>query len=122
MTTIAELSATDLRERFPEFAAATFSDAHLSQALRTAKEISSVSSEATLYCAAHILTLRADEAAKQDGGSGIVAQERIGPKWTMYRTQARQERDVFFATSSYGRMVLTLESRNPKRVLSAFFG
>ena len=40
----------------------------------------------------------------------------------MYKTQAMNNREVFFETSSYGRMVLTLESRNPKRVLSAFFG
>lgn len=122
MTTIAELSATDLRRRFPEFGAAAHDDAALTQALRTAREITSVSSEATLYCAAHILTLRADERARQDGGSGVVAQERIGPKWTMYKTQAMNNSEVFFETSSYGRMVLTLESRNPKRVLSAFFG
>ena len=79
---------------------------------------------ATLYCAAHLLALESEHTGKPDGGSGVVASERIGPKTISYLTQAgtgqnADDRKVFFATSSYGRRFLALEARTPRAAIGA---
>ena len=111
---------SDFRARFPEFAAETFPDATVTGAIETATQITVVSEDATLYCAAHLLSLRSQETAKPDGGAGEVKWEMQGRRQVQYVTQSKDgDGRAFFSTTAYGRMVLTLHKASPRLALSA---
>ena len=107
-------SAATIKERFPEFA--SVDDAAVDAAAATALTLSSVSPEATRYLTAHLLALNAQRGtgvAEPDGGDGIIMSEGVGSVRVGYKTQARDEGDVFFARTEYGRTFLALERRAP---------
>ena len=99
---------------------ASVSQAVVEAAIATAESLSSASTESWLYCTGHVLALLDQNTGEADGGSGEVMSEKIGPKLTSYKTQAKGNREAFFTQTSYGRMVLTLEKRNPEIVLGMF--
>ena len=108
-------SLATFRERFPEFS--DLDDGRVRPMLEAAKEIHSLSIAATLYLAAHLITLDLKERAiGVDEGAGVVISESIGPKKVTYKTQAEREGEVFFARTPYGRMFLTL--RRPATAFS----
>ena len=111
-----DLTVADFRAKFPEFVGTA--DAAVSTLITEAYGITDVARSATLYCIAHLAALEAESTAKLDGGSGVVKSETIGPRKVEYMTQAKTEREVFFATTAYGRRVLRIESRTPKSVMS----
>ena len=105
---------TAFRARFAEFAATP--DAEVELWLETAVEIHGLSTRATLYLTAHLLTLDAAErqagaVAPLDDRGGIIVEEQFGPQRIKFMQQAAEEKDVFFARTSYGRLFLTLERR-----------
>ena len=116
------LSISDFREQFPAPAFELTSDAEITRALYDALLLHSINETATLYCAAHLLALKAeyvDELGRAvdtpDGGSGVVKSEKLGPRQIQYMTMAGDdERRVFYATTPYGRMFLALEARVPR--------
>lgn len=106
------------RGEFPEFS--TTVDAEVEAALDEAYQLHAIKPLATLYCAAHLLAVGPEATGSPDGGSGVVMSESIGPRRVAYLTQAGDdERKVFYATSSYGRRFLNLESRTPRFVIAA---
>ena len=107
----------DFRLYLPQFTDTP--DATVERALLIVQEIHSRSKLAAVYCAAHILTLEADDTDQPDGGHGEISSETIGPSETTYVTQAEQGREAFFTTTLYGRTFLTLEKRNPEHAFSA---
>ena len=108
---------TEFKTRFPEL---DHPDDTIEEALTEAVLIHSLDDTITGYVAAHLLAIRPDRTGTADGGSGEVKAERIGPRRVEYATMAKDgRRDVFFATSSYGRMVLTLEDRHPQLVIAS---
>lgn len=115
------LSVADLRTRYPEFSEAVAADDAVAVALATAAEMAVLSDRITLACAAHLLALGRQETGKADGGAGELTAETIGPKSADYMAQAESGREVFFTTTAYGRAMLTLEKRHPKRAISMFF-
>ena len=110
-------TAAQFRERFPEFTVASHPDAAITQAAETASRISAVSFEALLYLTAHVRTLDAENTAALDGGSGEVTAESVETRNVTYAKQAKDEGDVFFTRSSYGRMFKMLENRTPSRAM-----
>lgn len=88
-----------------------------------ARQIHNVRTLATLYCAAHLLTLDAENDEPHDGGSGVVSEEGMGPRRVSYVTQASAEgtaRAAFFGTTSYGRRFLALEGGAARARFGAF--
>lgn len=120
MAALDGVTVETFRARFAEFPAATFGIAAVERAIETATQLCNISTDAQLHCVAHLLALLEQNQAEADGGAGEVRQEHIGPKMVMYKTQAMTEREVFFSSSPYGRLMLQLERRNPRMVLSAF--
>ena len=118
---MADPTATNFRERYSEFAADTYPDATITGAIATAMQISNVSEEAILACTAHLLTIRAQETGKIDGGAGEVQWEMQGRRQVQYVTMAKQggDRASFFTTTAYGRLFLTLQDAAPRIGLSA---
>ena len=114
-------TASQVRERFPEFTPSGFPDAVVDQAIATAYRISDADHESTLWCAAHLLATLESQAARMDGGAGEITSESTGPRMTSYRTQADTGREVFFSTSPYGRTFLTLEGRSARRAAGFFY-
>lgn len=110
----ADLTPANVREEAPELGAVA--DDTLSRALAVALDIHSRSPRATVYCAAHIVSLWAEENASGPAGvddrGGVVVAETAGPLEAEYLPQAENEREVFFARTPYGRMFLTLERRS----------
>lgn len=100
------------REQFPEFSPANYTDEVVVEWLGVARDIHSLSSRATLYHAAHLLTLdQAEPSTEVKDNAGVLTSEGVGPKRATYLTQAESERDVFFARTKYGQIFLTLERR-----------
>ena len=106
--------ATDVaafQARFPEFDSAV--DSRVQAALDEANLIHSIRELATLYCAAHLLTL--DNQLASDGafaGSpSEVKSRQVGPLRSDYVTQAKAGWQAFFSSTAYGRRFLTLERR-----------
>ena len=116
---MADLTATELKQAIPPFA--DREDAEVNRAIELAYQLSDVSRDATLYCAAHLLAISGED-GDADGGSGEVEQEGLGPQAVRYKTQARRNPDVFFTRTAYGRLFLTMESRSPKAVISVWVG
>jgi len=99
----------EFRAQFPEFAGRA--DELVSRVLVTARALHGLRGLATLYCAAHLLEL--DDGTEQpDGGYGEVVSETVGGLSSRYKPMAEANRQVFFATTTYGRMFLALESRS----------
>lgn len=128
MATI-EVTVSEFKRRFKAF---TYSDGgesgHSDQdvqgAIDEAREFHNVKPLATLNCAAHLLAIGAEDSASPDGGSGVVISEGVGPKRVQYATQVGGSFDAdgkaaFFATTSYGRKFLSLETRTPRRAIGA---
>ena len=111
MVTVAEF-----KSQYAEFSVA---DGLIQRAITTAENIWSLSDEGTGLVAAHLLALHSDQQAEPDGGLGIVKSERIGPRQVAYQNQARDNPDVFFATTPYGRLFLTLRDHTPVWVIGA---
>lgn len=107
---------TDFRAQFPEFA--TTADAVVERFLSVAAEMHGIRNTATLYCTAHLLRLEADRAAGTASG-GEVTDERAGPLWQSYKSQADAGWETFFTRTEYGRMFLTLERRTPRFAIGA---
>ena len=110
------LEIADVRAEFPEFASTA--DSAVARAIRLASQVTNVSRDARLYCAAHFLTKFAEETGKQHGGSGLVEREVLDDREVWYVTTAKKEADVFFSTSAYGDTYLTLARHAPRRVVS----
>ena len=102
------------RSRFPDPLFTTASDEAVALAICDAQLLHDRDETATLYLAAHLLALDAEQTGAPDGGAGVVTQERIGPRTITYLTDAGDdERRAFYATTSFGRRFLALEDRNP---------
>lgn len=113
---MADITLADFRARFSEFSG--LADARASELITEAYTLSDVTRDATMYCIAHLAALEAELTGALDGGSGVVKSEWLGPQRVTYETQAANEREVFFATTAYGRRVLALEGRTPKGTIS----
>ena len=117
------------RARFPEFS--TTADAVIEFKLEEAKLIHSVRQLATLFCAAHLVTIDAVTASPISGGGGSsgnyvreVSSEQVGPLRREYVTQsgsssgstalASDRQDPFFTGTKYGRQFLILEQRGSR--------
>ena len=109
------LTVAGFRARFGEFAAR--SDADVAAAVATAGRIHNLSEEIEGWVAAHVLAISGERTGLSDGGSGEIQAESLGPVSRQYVTQAATAADTFFSTTSYGRMVLTLEGRHPQLVV-----
>ena len=111
-------TTAEFKARFPEFAAV---DDAIEAALSTAVLLCGGSGyEPTLYAAAHVLSLAAQNTGEADGGSGIVSMETQGPRTVQYSNMSEAARQRFFEQSPYGRMVITLEGRSSAG-LAVFF-
>ena len=111
-----DLTVAEVRERFLDYA--SMSDAVVSYLIAESYEITDVSRSATLYCVGHLLAIHPEQSGKADGGSGELMSEKEGELVRSYKTQACDEREVFFSTTAYGRRVLALENRSPGAVMS----
>lgn len=113
---------SDFRLRFPEFA--DTSDSQIEIALRDAYGLHRLSSTATLYCAAHLLVLRAEETSDIDRGSGVVTQQTIGSVSLSFLSQVddKNKWEAFFAATSYGRQFLIFEKRSRFAVSARMVG
>ena len=107
----AALTVAEFRTKFPEFTEAAWTDTQVQNSLDDAVLIHSVNRTASLYCAAHLLTISAETGL--DGGSGTVTGEKLGPQTMWYANQFGKysEWKAFFTTTRYGRVFLTLEAR-----------
>ena len=115
-------TVTTFRTRFPEFV--DQADVEVTQALSYATRLHAISEDGTLLCTAHLLALssgeRPDSDPEADGGAGVVTRETIGPRTIDYLTMAgKDERRAFYATTFYGRLLLAIEDRMPRRIIGA---
>ncbi len=86
-------------------------------ALEEAPLLTNVSVAATVYCAAHLVALLEEQTGHPDGGAGVIQEEQIGPRRVVYMELAETEREIFFASTTYGRRMMALESRTPRSVM-----
>ena len=108
------------RDKFATVTAfAALPDSDIQSALEEATDIHGARVVATLYVAAHLLTLSADTTAAGDSGAGEVSVEQIGTERVEYKTMADAGWQTFFSTTSYGRRFLLLEQRTPGVAMSA---
>lgn len=110
------VTRTDVIERFPGIGG-DLSNEVLDSLVAVANQISSTGREVALYCAAHIITLEKQAVTNIDGGLGEIGSENIGGKGQSYRTISETGRDVYFATTHYGRTFLMLEKASPRRAI-----
>ena len=117
------ISAAELRGRFPELAA-DHPDALLTESGNVAALIDSTRREATLYLAAHLAVCwRQENTAEPDGGSGVVLNEREGPRSVSYMAMSEAvpgtlgSSDSFYERSSYGRTYMVLRASSPRRTM-----
>ena len=89
-------------------------ESQLTLALEEALLIHGARELATYYLMAHLLVLARAEGNQADGGAGVITDEQIGPKTTSYQNMTVDQRDVFFATTPYGRRFLVLERKTPR--------
>ena len=104
------------RIRFPEFI--TQIDARLEMYLADALLIHALCETATLYLAAHLLTVDMDSGASStgasvDGGDGEVTSESAGGVSASFKSQADKGKDVFYMSTSYGRRYVALRNACP---------
>lgn len=101
---------TTFRTRFPEFAQTA--DSIVELALSDAKLLHARCPTATLFLAAHLLTLDQDETATGvDGGNGEASNMSDGSESISFVTQAETGQEAFYTTTKYGRRFLALEKR-----------
>ena len=100
------------RGRFSEFVSRT--DEDVDAALEFAKHIHTVRPLATLYLAAHALSLAA---SAQIGGE--VIEDQVGAIRSKYMAQAQSGDEVFYTRTEYGRRFLVLEKRTPRVAIGA---
>ena len=108
------ITPDSFRTKFPEFVALT--DEAITQLVSEAEEIHTVSDNAQFYLVAHLAALDHAErptgqVAQVDDGGGAWMSMGIGPRRVSYKTQAEEERDVFYTRTPYGRRFLALERR-----------
>lgn len=117
----AKPTTTQFRERFAEFAdPAQYADDLVQSMLDAAYQLSAVSTEATLYLTAHLVTIDAERAEPLDGGSGEIASESVGGRAVSYLTMAKEAGgEVFYTRTYYGRTFMALQQRTPARAFSA---
>ena len=115
---MAEATLKGFREQFPEFPTNKVEDSAIERVLEEALELHSLSKRATLFCAAHLLTLETDRAAGLNR-RGEIASGGAGPLRASYRTQADNGWEAFFTRTEYGRRFLILEQRTPGFAIGA---
>lgn len=121
---MATVDLDGFREQFPGISETDHDDDAVNRALDEAKQLTDKISLATLYCAAHLLTLDSDIASDTQR-PGEVIEAKVGPLTTKHAPQASGEssgRQAFFTRTEYGRRMLALESRNVRARLSICVG
>lgn len=107
------------RTEYPEFTA-DHSDDAVTAAIKQAAQLHSVTTRGQMLATAHLLALRSEHTAKPDGGSGLVTGETLGPQSFTFQQPAKGESlETWWATTSYGRQLMALESRTPRLRISA---
>ena len=106
----------EFRTQFPEFAGVA--DETIMAVLPEATAIHGRLKIATLFCAAHLITLNQNIAQgittspeKTGAGAGSLS--------VSYMTQAESGREAFFTSTSYGQRFLNLEKRYPRTGIGA---
>ena len=113
---MAKATLADFRRQFPEFSET--SDESVERALDEALHIHSSRILATIFCAAHLLTLD----ATAEGGVQTSPEKKgagAGSLRVDYVTQAENGKEAFFTSTNYGKRFLTLEKRNPRTGIGA---
>jgi len=105
------MTVAEFRAQFPEFASRT--DAHVGRALAEAQLLAARPASSTAYAAAHMLALASERTGEPDGGSGEVKSESLAGAAMGAVPMAMSGDDVFWTTSAYGRMVLSLRMSDP---------
>ena len=109
---------TKFRTQFTEFE--DVEDAKLTRQMTVADALRPSTDLGFLYLTAHLLAIDTDrdnDIALPDGGSGEVTREESGNVHMSYRTQARNNAEVFYTRTEYGRTMMAIEGKN--YVLSA---
>ena len=109
-------TVAEFRAELVEFVEEEWPDAQVEMAIDVARDIHKSSARATIWCAAHLLSLwkseRGSVVAKPDGGGRLVSGETLGQRMQSYARAAKDEdEDVFFHRTTYGRVFLMLEKR-----------
>ena len=122
MPTVAEL-LPDFRTEFPEYVSQ--SDAVVEKHLNNALLIHAICGGATIYLAAHLLTLSINDNVGTTGGSvdggGIereVTAERGRDINATYKSGTDRDSDSVYISTPYGRMYLRLRDACPGRKFS----
>lgn len=109
------------REYFPEFDSEP--DGKVLRYLNLALSIHAICQDATIYLAAHFITL--DNASgvggsggSVDGGLGEKTSERAKNVAATYKAQAMNDGDSFYTTTPYGRMYIAQRDACPGRRFS----
>ncbi len=123
MSTAAELLPA-FRVRFPEFDSET--DERVTAFIDDALCIFALCEKATLYLAAHLLTLSngtgvgvPGSSVPIDGGAGETTSESVGSLSVSVSTQSSNPEDVFYTSTAYGRQYLALKNACPAYRFSA---
>lgn len=109
---------TDFRARFPEFSA--IDDAQVDVYIGDALCIFRLCERAVVHLAAHLCALAQDQSSVTgiDGGLGEVESERIGKKAVTYKTQAKDNKDVYYTSTKYGRAFIQFRNKCPSRAFT----
>ena len=114
---MATLTVADFKTEFEEFT--SLNDRLVENLIDQAGLISRINAFTIKYCTAHLCALESERGSDgaPDGGSGVIKQERLGPKAVSYKTLSDNDvRKAFFDTTFYGRRVLAIEMRNPRAI------
>lgn len=128
------VSLADFRAQFPELA--TRSDAAVQRAIEEAYLLHRIRKLATMYAAAHVLTVNDVDEAGESGSSagsvtvhGEISMKKVGPLSLEYtttsgtqtgNTNTKSAVDVtFFSRTEYGRHFLALEARSARAGMGA---
>lgn len=107
------VTVAGFREEYSEFS--DTSDTDVQKWLDRALLLHSVNEDCVYALCAHLLTLEDEPFEDQVGGSGEITSVQTGPRWTQYMTQAKENREVWFSRTRYGRFYLAMSRRLPKR-------
>lgn len=110
-------TVAEFREQLPEFPTDT-DDAAIERAIGVARQIHDVSKTATIYLAAHMLTV-APSGADDAAGEDEVASEQIGPLRVSFGSQARTADERYYTRTEYGRTYLVLSQHVPSVAIAA---
>ena len=103
---MSSVTLQEFRENFPELNA-TVTDEKFSQAARVARSIVHGTKEQQLWAIAHL------SVAQDCDLTGDTSSIQIGGLSRSFKVMSRTEADVFWSTTSYGRMYLTLLRQTP---------